>query len=61
MFETVQDRTEAILMTLSHLQGHSLLQTFSNVIFVQLWSCTGQYFNWQSTSRGSSATVELLV
>jgi len=43
-----------------NLQGHSLLQVFSNVIFVQLRS-SWQDFNWQSASRGPSTIAKLLV
>jgi len=42
-------------MTLSHLQGHSALQAFSNVIhFIQLCS-SWQDFYWHVASRGPSA------
>jgi len=51
---------KAILMTLSHLKGHSLLQAFQMWFFVQLCnSC--QHFDWHSASHGPSAVAELSV
>jgi len=54
-------RTAAIPMTFSDFQGHfSIANLFKWVFFVQLCS-TWQDFNWHCTSRGTSATAELLV
>jgi len=53
------DRIEEISMTLSHLQGHSLLQVFK-MWFFELLCSSWQDFNWHSASCVPSALAELL-
>jgi len=50
---------DAIPMTLSHFQGHSVLQAFQVWFFVQL-CIIWQDFDWHGASHGASAIAELV-